>query len=255
MWDHFPETEVLVCEVFGPEGSGKTHFATTWPNPVFADTEGRAHLVLRKRGITRWKKIATWDDLRRVSQAAVEAVPAPATFVVDSGSDLQSMAEEAWLQESGKENVYPRVLWGQIFEKLDAFILFWREVGWNLVITERMKPEFDPTIRTPTGQEGAYTGRLIPDRYKKVPYKADVVLELVPGLVINGEVISRRTVARVLKTPWTAPWETKPYLIDVSYEGMMRELTKPWRGTMDDIIREIRVLDSRETAARLEVVS
>jgi len=78
------------------------------------------------------------------------------------------------------------------------------------------------------------------------------VLELLPGFSVDGQPISKRTVARVHKNLWLPLWETKPYLVDVSYAGLLRELRTPWRGSTDDIIREIAALEARgaEVAAR-----
>jgi hypothetical protein len=231
-----PKYDNLVVEVFGPPGSGKTHFACSFPSPVVLDTEGRSHIVMRKFDLDRLKRVRSWGDVRAASEIILANVKPPATIVVDSASDLQSMAEEAWLSETGQAAVWPKVNWGQIFDRLDTFIDFWRERGYNLVLTERVKPEYDAKTET-------YTGLLAPERYKKLPYRADIVLEIQWGLTIEGREITRRPVARVHKTLWHPLWASKPYLLDLTYEAMLRDLAFPWRGTTEDLAAE---------AARLE---
>jgi hypothetical protein len=239
MWDPIPDRDNLVVEVFGPEGVGKTHFACTFPNPVVLDTEGRSHIVMRKFGLDRLKRVRSWGDLRAAVEIIIANVKPPATIVVDSASDLQDMAAEAWLHETGQAAVWPRVNWGQVRAKIDTFIDFSREKGYNVVLTERVKRVFSEKAQS-------YTGEMEPDRYYKTPYRVDVELELQHGLVLEGREITKRPVAKVRKAPWQHVSMIKPYLIELTYEAMRRDLFSPWRGSVDDLAAEAARLETAE---------
>lgn len=241
MWHEVRQHPPLMVEIYGPEGSGKTHLACTFPNPVFLDTEGRSDWVLRKFGHTRLRRVRSWQDLREAARIILDHVPPPATVVVDSASDLQDWATSQWLEETGNERVWPRVNYGKIYAMLDGFIDIWRSSGYTLVFCERVKPEFDAISEK-------YTGRLVPDRYRNVPYKADIILELVHELSLDGHEITR-PVARVHKSPWQPKHRTKPYLVELSYEAIIRDLSTPWKGLLADIAEEARRLAEQESLA------
>lgn len=241
IWEPVRKTPPMVVEIFGPEGSGKTHLACTFPDPVILDTEGRADWVVAKFGHTRLKRVHSWADLREAYDLIIRHVPPPATVVVDSASDLVDWATLEWLRQTGNQHVWPRVNWSHIYEMLNGFIDAWKRLGYTLVCCERVKPEFDSATER-------YTGRLVPDRYKNLPYKADFILEMLHEVQIENQTI-RGPIARVHKAARLLPRHTKPYIVCPTYERIMEQLSTPWTGTDHDIIEEARAMDDQLSAA------
>jgi hypothetical protein len=94
-----------------------------------------------------------------------------------------------------------------------------RELGLNAVFTQQLKEEYEGEKKT---------GQLIPSGYKKLPYRVDVHLHLQKGIEFDGNIYYPEIiVAKVLKDCWHIPSEAKPYLVDVSYDGLFNEL-KPY---------------------------
>ena len=86
------------CLIYGFAGSGKTHFAGTWPNPFFIDTD-RGGLTLRNQDIpyvTIEKGERAYDIITSIFKALKEgAAPfdelQPKTLVIDSVTALGEM--------------------------------------------------------------------------------------------------------------------------------------------------------------------
>lgn len=226
-FDEIPEKEPIFVAIAAPAGYGKTHFANTFPNPVIADTEGRAHGVMKKFTGKRYRKVAkNMETIRQTISTMVQYMftePAQrnnATFVLDSTSDFQQMAESEYLKESKKEKVYPLMLWAKVYDKMDMVFDNLRKFGFNAVFTQQLKQEYEGETAT---------GNWIPAGYKKLPYRVDIHLLLQKGIEYEGNIYYPDVVVgKVLKDWWHKPEETKPYLIDVSYDGIYKEL-KPYK--------------------------
>lgn len=226
-FDEVPEKEPIFVAIGGPGGLGKTHFANTFPTPVIADTEARAQIVMKKFGGGRHRKVA--KDMKTIRETisvmAKNLCPDTEkrnqfTFVLDSASDWQQMAELEYLQEAKKDKVYPLVLWAKVYEKMDKVFDNLRRMGFNAVFTQQVKEIY---------KNEKATGEFAPAGYKKMPYRVDIHLNLRKGIEIDGEVYYPEVVvAEVLKDCWHKPEETKPFLIDVTYEGIFKEL-KPYK--------------------------
>lgn len=236
-FDAVPDKENIVVSVIGDGGLGKTHFANTFPQPVISDTESRAHIVARKfeKNKNYIKKTATNKQIKQtIEMIATKVCPDPAerhnyTWVMDSGSDWLQMAETEYLAEAKKDKVYPLILWAQVYEKIDQIFNVVRKLGVNAVITQQLKEKY-------VGEKG--TGEFIPAGYKKFPYRVDISLYLQKGIQYKGDTYYEDfVVAKVLKDCWHSPEKRKPYLLDVSYEGIFNEL-KPYKieGTQSDAI-------------------
>lgn len=234
VYDGLPEEEQrepIFFAIIGDQGMGKTHAANTFPNPVLADTEGRAHIVMRKFGHKKRKMIATFDDLRQMVSHALDTEPEGSTIVLDSGSDLRSLAEIEYLQETGKEKVYPEVCWAQVDVKPKNLLKALRAYGWNCVITQRTKDVY---------KNGEQTGEKEAEGWKRIPFLCDVTVWLQTGLEYNGKLYGPDlTIAKVIDNKWHPKGTGKPYLINVSYDGIFEELKPEWTGTIEDIIKEI----------------
>lgn len=222
-FDEVPEKEPIVVAIAGPGGHGKTHFANTFPNPVIADTEGRAQIVMKKFGADRHRKVVSNMAEVRNTLLVMKNHLCPEfsnrsnfTFVMDSASDLLQFAETEYLAEAKKEKIFPLVLWAKVYEKPDFIFNKIRQFGFNGVFTQQLKEEYK-------GDKA--TGNWIPAGYKKIPYRVDIHLHFKKGIEYKGEIyFPEVVVAEVLKDCWNKPEATKPYLVDVSYEGIFNEL-------------------------------
>jgi hypothetical protein len=223
-FDEIPKKTPIFVAIAGPAGWGKTHFANTFPNVVLGDTEDRAQIVMNKFGNKYHKRINSMVDIRKtISVMAKNLFKTQternnATFVLDSSSDFQQMAENEWLVESKKEKVFPLVLWAKIYERMDEIFNKLREFEFNAVFTQQLKEEYK-------GEKP--TGNLIPSGYKKLPYRVDVHLHLQKGIEYKDNIYYPDiVVAKVLKDAWHRPENTKPFLIDITYQGIYNELEK-----------------------------
>lgn len=236
-FDAVPDKENIIVSIIGDGGLGKTHFACTFPQPVITDTEQRAQIVARKfeKNKDYIKKTSNIKQIRQtVEMLATVICPDPKerhnyTWVMDSGSDWLQMAEVEYLAEAKKDKVYPTVLWAQVYEKIDQIFNAIRKLGVNAVITQQLKEKY-------VGDKG--TGEFIPSGYKKFPYRVDISLYFQKGIEYKGDIYYEDfVVAKVLKDCWHSPEKRKPYLLDVSYDGIFNEL-KPYKikGTQSDAI-------------------
>lgn len=222
-FDEVPEKEPIVVGIAGPAGHGKTHFINTFPNPVIGDTEGRAHIVMKKFKGGRHRKITKDMQTIRQTISVMSKNMCPDysqrsnwTYALDSASDWLQMAELEYLKEAKKEKVYPLVLWSKVYEKLDQVFDKVRELGFNMILTQQVKEIY---------KNEKPTGEFAPAGYKKIPYRVDIHLNLRKGIEVDGELYYPEiVVAEVLKDCWHKPEETKPFLIDVSYDGIFNEL-------------------------------
>lgn len=181
-WDEIPQSladEPFMVLVEGEQGSGKTHFAMTFPEPIFiVDTENRADKVAAKfagRKQVYRKRCQTFNDIRQTLLQLVFPHFETGTVVIDSGSDLQRYAESEFLMEAKRDKIYPTVLWAQVFAKIDGLLSTLRDKGFYTVITARLRDEFNGK-----GDDAERTGNRILEGYRRLPYLVDIHLRL-PG--------------------------------------------------------------------------
>ena len=239
-FDVIPSKEPIIVSIISEAGFGKTHFTNTFPNPVFNDTEGRAQIVARKfkreknyiKHTTSMKTIRETITLMKDILCQNEEDRHNWTWVIDSGSDWLQFAETEYLKEAKKEKIYPTVLWAQVYNKIDKVFDTIRKLGFNAIITQQVKEEY---------KGDKPTGNLIPAGYKKFPYRVDVSIHLKKGIEFDGDVYYEDyIVGEILKDCWHSPEESKPYLLDISYDGIFNEL-KPYKhpGTKEKAIKQI----------------
>jgi hypothetical protein len=107
-----------------------------------------------------------------------------------------------------------------------------RKQGINAVITQQLKEEY---------KAEKPTGNMIASGYKKFPYRVDVLIQMRMGIEYEGAVYYEDfRIGEVLKDCWHSVEATRPYLIDISYQGIFNEL-KPYvhPGNKDDAIKGI----------------
>jgi len=247
-----PEEPYLFVEVYGLQDLGKTHYAETFPSPVHIDTEYKAWIVMRKFNNPNWFPAKTFDDIRNTIHYAIEN-PEIKTVCIDSSADLRELAEEEWRQEQKKPDARPVVIvegkaipfpYREIYQKIDSLFRLVMEAHKNLVLTARMKPGYE---------DGEPTGDPVRAGYKKVPYQSMIQLQLEKGLLDKdgNRVLEDYVCGKVVKNNYLGPFDgQKPYLIDVSYEGTLKELLKPWWGSWDDLIQEAKEFIEKKQKTR-----
>lgn len=123
--------------VYGPEGIGKSTFASKFPDPLFIDTEGST----KNLDIARMDKPSSWTMLKN-EIAYVKANPDVCkTLVIDTIdwaeqlciNDICAMHDKSGIEDFGYGNgyVYEKEEFGRFLNSLEDLI----EIGINVVLT------------------------------------------------------------------------------------------------------------------------
>lgn len=89
-----------LCLVYGPDGVGKSTFASEWPNPVFLDTEnGTSRLSVRR------KVVSKYSEAVELVKALTEEKHDYKTLVVDTLDWLESMLWKHVCHEQGWKSI------------------------------------------------------------------------------------------------------------------------------------------------------
>ena len=86
--------------VYGPEGIGKSTFASQFPNPYFIDTEGST----KKLNVKRLPKPTSWQMLLDEVKFAIQTRPCD-TLVIDTSDWAERLCTEAVCQKHRKSGV------------------------------------------------------------------------------------------------------------------------------------------------------
>lgn len=170
-----PPVEGLKVGVYGPTGSGKTHFALTAPKPVFViDTEFGCRLVAEKfpekdqiyifEALHLDPKTLEVDPVRSlelVEQALTAVIgyvqdhpDVRGTIVIDSMTDIWSWLG-IWLDESPdtkkKDGHILRFEWGKANKRYIMMIHKLLRSKWHVVLTGKIQEVFDSEGRPVQG--------------------------------------------------------------------------------------------------------
>jgi hypothetical protein len=233
----------VLMEIVGDPETGKTRFCANAlaecdskgvliaHHSAVGDTEAKAAIEMKKCGNVHLKIINSMQDFRDFVQYCLSE-PSVRVVCIDSGSDLRNFAENEFLSENPElKRVYPLVLYGRVFSKIDDQVIRLTKGGKHVVFTGRVKDEFEDEVRT---------GRRIRDSYKKLPFQLPMILHFQYGIRDdNGKVWFRNHIfAEVLKNSFWKKFREKegdkigkPWVFDVSFEGVINELVvNPWDG-------------------------
>lgn len=159
--------------ISGKQGTHKTHLACTMTElmPTYLlDSEHRGHIVARKFPKNLfYKQVSNYSDVVVATHAIFKAAKVPSAIIIDSGSDFQQYAETRYKEIAKVEKVWPQYLWSMIWDMCDKLLYDIRESGHILIMTTRMKEEY-------VGDKA--TNREIPRIYNRIPYAADIMLEM-----------------------------------------------------------------------------
>ena len=227
-------------DICGPEGSGKSHFARTHPGDIvwietppewgkFDVLDQKFRTMYKDETVVKLKRVEVFDDIRQTLRAAI-LDDSVRTIVIDSGTHLRPMAGDEWCQEQGRKAVYPPTEWQYPNQKIEDLIGEVKRGNKILVVTNRLHDEY---IGETT------TGRQVRHGHKSFTYDFHLSLEIVDGLR-GGLGGTGKTHLEHLKfglvkksSFWGVEKGTnlnygKPYLFDISYNGVLNELVKPW---------------------------
>lgn len=121
--------------VYGPEGVGKTTFASAWPGAVFIDVEGGSNHY----DVARMPRPETWKQLLEIVNACAE-LPEIGTVIVDTADAAEALCmrhilfEKKWksIEDAGygKGYTYLQEEFGKLLNSLDGCV----EAGKNVLI-------------------------------------------------------------------------------------------------------------------------
>lgn len=126
----------LKVVIYGPEGIGKTTFASQFPEPVFIDTENSTEFL----DVARFPKPSSWTMLLIEINEAKAQVGSFKTLVVDTADWAEKLCKEEFIASKGIDGiedigfgrgyVYLSEKWGKMLDKLSEVC----EAGMNVVI-------------------------------------------------------------------------------------------------------------------------
>lgn len=128
--------------VYGPEGIGKSTFASQFPNPVFIDTEGSTkHMA----NVSRFDDINEWQDIMDAVLYTTANVSKYQTLVIDTADWAEMMCIRRVCKNNhvngiedigyGKGYVYVQEEFKKLLDALDNAV----SMGLNVIITAHAK--------------------------------------------------------------------------------------------------------------------
>ena len=123
--------------IYGPEGIGKSTFASQFPRPLFIDTEGStSHLA-----VDRLERPTSWQMLRQYIEDIKTDSMGYKTVVIDTADWAERLCEDSICSKYGKQGVedfgygkgykYGKEEFGRLLDGLSDLI----EAGLNVVLT------------------------------------------------------------------------------------------------------------------------
>lgn len=129
--------KAIKAVIYGPEGIGKSTFASQFPNPLFIDTEGSTNHM----DLARFDKPSSWQMIKQQIQYVKENPNICDTLVIDTIDwaeqlcieDVCATHHKSGIEEFGYGNgyVYTKEEFGRFLNRLDDLI----DLGINVVLT------------------------------------------------------------------------------------------------------------------------
>ncbi len=123
--------------IYGPEGIGKSTFASMFPNPVFIDTEGSTNFL----DVHRYERPKDWSVFLMEIAAMKQNNGRFSTLVIDTADWAIRLCEEYVCKKANKEGIedfgygkgytYVKEEWGKTLDMLSDVV----ETGANVVLT------------------------------------------------------------------------------------------------------------------------
>lgn len=87
--------------IYGPEGIGKTTFASQFPDPLFIDTEGST----KELDVARLPVPSSWSMIKEEARYVIQHPGCCKTLVIDTADWAEKMAIQAVLDEHNKSGI------------------------------------------------------------------------------------------------------------------------------------------------------
>ena len=87
--------------IYGPEGIGKTTFASQFPDPLFIDTEGST----KELDVARLPVPSSWSMIKEEARYVIQHPGCCKTLVIDTADWAEKMAIQAVLDEHNKNGI------------------------------------------------------------------------------------------------------------------------------------------------------
>ena len=123
--------------IYGPEGIGKTTFASSFPDPLFIDTEGST----KEMDVVRLPAPSSWTRIKEEVRYVCQHPDVCRTLVIDTADWAEKMAIQAVLDEHNKTGIedfgygngyrYVFEKFGELLNLLNDVV----EAGINVVLT------------------------------------------------------------------------------------------------------------------------
>lgn len=127
--------------IYGPEGIGKSTFASKFPSPVFIDTEGST----KEMDVDRFEKPLSWAEFGSIVKEFVVEPGLYKTLVIDTADWAEMLCTQyvcSKYQKKGIEDfgygkgyIYVQEEFGKLLNFLDKYI----DAGLNVVVTAHAK--------------------------------------------------------------------------------------------------------------------
>lgn len=127
--------------IYGPEGIGKSTFASKFPDPVFQDTEGSTKAM----DVARFEAPKKWDDLFSVITDILKDPSCCKTYVLDTADWAEMLCIKYTCEKGGVNGIedfgygkgytYTQENFKKLIDKLDDLIA----AGINVVVTAHAK--------------------------------------------------------------------------------------------------------------------
>lgn len=127
--------------IYGPEGIGKSTFASKFPAPVFIDTEGST----KEMAVDRFEKPLSWSEFGSITKEFLADHGSYKTLVIDTADWAEMLCTQyvcsKYQKKSiedfgyGKGYVYVQEEFGKLLNFLDRYI----DAGLNVVVTAHAK--------------------------------------------------------------------------------------------------------------------
>lgn len=127
--------------LYGPEGIGKSTFASRFPDPVFCDTEGSTKAM----DVARFDPPQKWEDIFTAVNYVMENPSCCKTFVLDTADWAEMLCIKFTCEKGGVNGIedfgygkgytYTQENFKKLIDKLDKLI----EMGINVVVTAHAK--------------------------------------------------------------------------------------------------------------------
>jgi hypothetical protein len=229
--------QAFATDISGAEKSGKSHFGFTYPGdigiietpPEFGKSDPlieKFHSLYDPKKVFKLKRLMEWSDLSPTIDS-MGRDPDIRTVIIDTGTHLRQMAAKHWMAENNRKAVFPTTEWQHINKMIDEQVCKVKKANKYLVVTNRLHDEW-------IGDNA--TGRQIRHGHEPFLYDFHLILEIVWGIrdKLAKKYFEDYKFAQVKGNAfWGIDTSTnmnygKPYLFNISYQGVCDELLKPW---------------------------